>query len=217
MKIVIGFDGAVFNTHKLIQELLDNLKKAGHKSEEFKEIYKKAKTKRSNFDQKEIIDLLIKFDLNNKMEVTTEITSLLENPDDFIYSDFYKFVNNFRKKDLILLSSGTISFCKEKIERFKINNFFDKVYITDNRMKKLELIYRKYSTERLFFIDNRASEIDQAERLLTGIVTIKIERSRGAYSNLKSERTNFVIKNLSQAERIINELTSKDIYALSLK
>ncbi|MCK5476102.1 MAG: hypothetical protein KAI71_06005 [Candidatus Pacebacteria bacterium] len=217
MKIVIGFDGAVFNTHKLIQELLDNLKKAGHKSEEFKEIYKKAKTKRSNFDQKEIIDLLIKFDLNNKMEVTTEITSLLEDSDDFIYSDFYKFVNNFRKKDLILFSSGTISFCKEKIEKLKINNFFNKIYITDNRMKKLELIYRKYSTERLFFIDDRASEIDQAERLLTGIVTIKIERSRGVCSNLKSERTNFVIKNLSQAEKIINELTSKDAYAFSLK
>lgn len=211
MKIVIGFDDTIFNTYKLTQELLNNLKKAGHKSEEFKEIYKKAKEKKSDFNQKEIIDLLIKLSFDDKMEVTAEITSLLKNPEDFIYPDFRKFVNNFSKKDLILLSSGTTALYKKKFENVKINNFFGKVYITDNKMKKLESIYRKYSTERLVFIDDRASEIDQAEKLLTGIITIKIERSRGVYSNSKSEKANFIVKNLSQAEKIINELTNKSI------
>ncbi|MDF1497986.1 MAG: hypothetical protein P1P85_01335 [Patescibacteria group bacterium] len=210
MKIVIGFDDTIFDTYKLTQTLLNNLKKAGYKSAEFKEIYKKAKEKKSDFNQKEIIDLLINLDFDNKMGVTAEIASLLKNSENFIYPDFYKFFNNFNKKDLILLSFGLTSLQKKKIKNSKVNNFFDKIYITDNKMEKLESIYRKYSIERLFFIDDKASEIDQAEKLLTGIVTIKIERLRGVYSIIKSEKTNFVVKNLSQAEKIIKKLTTKE-------
>ncbi len=213
MKIVIGFDDTIFSTYKLTQKLLDNLKKAGYKSSEFKEIYRKAREKKSNFDQKEIIKLLEKLDFENKINVTTEIASLLKDPQDFIYPDFYKFVNNFSKKNLILLSFGTTSLQKKKIENSKVNNYFDKIYITGNKIKKLESIYRKYPTDRLFFIDDKASEIDQAEKLSAGIITMKMERSRGVYSDVKSEKTNFVIKNLSQAEKIIKKLIDKESFS----
>ncbi|MBW6440906.1 HAD hydrolase-like protein [Patescibacteria group bacterium] len=209
MKIVIGFDDTIFNTYKLIKNILDNLKKAGYKSEEFQEIYKKAKQKKVDFNQREVVTLLEKLDFNNKSEVVQEMVLLLKNAEKFIYPDFYRFVDNFKKKDLILLSSGKTSLQKKKIENSKISNYFDKVFVTEDKIKKLELIYKKYSRDRLFFIDDRPSDIDQAERLMLGIVTLKMERARGVYTKQSSSKTNFEIRNFSQAKKIIQELTNK--------
>ncbi|MCK5332289.1 hypothetical protein KAJ41_00300 [Candidatus Parcubacteria bacterium] len=210
MKIVIGFDDTIFNTYKLTKEFIRHLKKSGFRSEEFKRIYIKAKDKKEDFDQKELIGLFDQIDSSDKEKVINEIKLSLESSKKFIYPDFYKFVDNYRRKNLILLSSASTDFQKLKIDNSGVSHFFDKIYFTpDRKIEVLQKIYHKYPTDRVFFVDDKASEIDEVEKKIPGIVTIKIDRARGVYVNQKSKISNFVVKNLKQTNEIIQDLTNK--------
>jgi len=210
MKIIIDFDDTIFNTYKMMQEFIKSFKKAGFSSEEFKEIYRKSKEKKGDFDQKTIISLFGKLRPFDKRQVAKELADILERAEEFVYPDFRKFVDNFPKKELILLSFGSTNYQKIKIENSGVGKYFDKIYVTNkNKVFNLEKIYRKYAGDRIVFIDDKAEEIDKVKEKFPGVIALKMERPRGGHNSIKSEKADYVVNNFAQVRDAINEIMKK--------
>lgn len=208
MKIIIDFDDTIFNTYKLMQELIGSFKKVGFTSEEFKEIYKRSKEKKGDFDQKTIIGLFAELRPFDKHQVAKELAELFERAKDFVYPDFYKFADSFLRKELVLLSFGSTEYQKIKIENSGIKNYFDKVYVTNkDKVFDLEHIYRKNASDVIVFIDDKSEEIDRVKEKFSDVVAIKMERPKGGNVKIKSEKADYVVNNFAQVKKIINKIT----------
>lgn len=211
MKIIIDFDDTIFNTYLFMQELIEHFKRVGFTSKEFKEIYKKSKEKKKDFDQKAVVDLFGELKSFDKQQVIEEIDLLVDRSEEFLYPDFRKFADKFLRSNLILLSFGTTEFQEKKIENSKVKNLFEKVIITPiDKVEKIEYIYKKYPTEVMVFIDDKAEEIDKVKEKFPEVITMKMERPRGGHIKIKSEKTDYVINNFAQAEEIIKKITEKN-------
>ncbi|MFA6096146.1 MAG: HAD family hydrolase [Candidatus Paceibacterota bacterium] len=208
MKIVIDFDDTIFDTYMFVQEIIEHFKRVGFTSDEFREIYRKSKEKMKDFDQKVVVDLFFQLKPFDKEEVVSEIDSLIERSEEFVYPDFKKFANERLRKELILLSFGSTDFQKRKIDNANIGNFFDKVHITDkDKVVYLENIYRGNPEDLIVFIDDKAVEIDKVKEKFPDVVTIKMERPRGGHVKIKSEKTDYVAKNFSDVKKIIKKIS----------
>ena len=218
MKIILDFDDTIFNTHRLAQESVKVFKKLNFTEKEFWDAYQKCKEEKGDFDLNLIVDLVFDFNklnylsaedhLNNKKKIKKEMSILFGRAKDFVYSDFFSFVNNFNKKDLILLSFGTTDFQGMKIKNLGISPYFQEVIITqkDKTEDLKNNILKKNEDEKIFFVDDKADQVDKIKEKLPQIITMKIERSQGGHLNTKSKLTDYVIKDLNEAKNIINNL-----------
>ena len=131
----------------------------------------------------------------------------MEKIDGFVYSDFISFAESFNKKDLILLSCGGISFQKEKIEKSKIIPFFNEIIITPkDKVENFKSISQKYKNEKIFFIDDKASQIDLVKKEFPKVIALKMERPQGRHTDTKSELADYVVNDFYQAREIIKEV-----------
>ena len=145
-----------------------------------------------------------KIKLFSKTEIEKKINSILDNSKNFVYPDFFDFARSFNKKDLILLSFGEINFQGTKIENSGIGSFFSEVIITQkNKTEDLKPICEKYLEEKIFFIDDKAEQIDEIKKIFPQIILMKMERTRGGHINMKSELADYVVKDLNEVKNII--------------
>ena len=218
MKIVLDFDDTIFNTHRLAQESVKIFEKFNFTEKEFWNAYQKCKEIKGDFDLETMISLVFNGNkinnlstadhTTNKKKVKEEMNLLFCEASDFVYPDFFEFVKNFNKKDLILLSFGTTDFQGMKIKNSGVASYFQEVIITQkDKMEDLKNnILIKNKGEKIFFIDDKAEQIDKIKEKLPQIITMKMERSRGRHINVKSKLTDYVVKDLDEAKNIINKL-----------
>ncbi len=207
MKIILDFDDTIFNTGAYVDEKINVFKQAGFTRDNYFVIYEKVLKEKGYFDADLIIDLFFKIKKFDKEKAKSEIESIINNTKVFVYKDFFDFVKSFNKKDLTLVSVGTGENHKRKIENAGIVSFFDKVSIPEKyKSGEIELIVKKYPTEKIFFIDDKASQIDEVKKRLPQIIAIKMERPTGRYVLPKSKFADRIVKNLDEAKKIINEL-----------
>lgn len=216
MKIILDFDDTIFNTHRLAKESVVIFEKFGFTEKEFWDAYQKCKKIKGDFDLDMVVDLVFNSNKSNypntedclidKNKIKKEMNFLFLKASEFIYPDLFDFVKKFNGKDLILLSFGEINFQGMKIENSKITSFFSETIITQkNKVEDLKLICEKYGDEKIFFIDDKAEQIDKIKESLPQIITMKMERPQGSHINTKSELTDYVVKNLDEAKEIILE------------
>lgn len=204
MKIVLDFDDTIFNTYGLLRDFLEVYKKVGFKEEEFYIGYEKVKKRFKDFDLKLIAGMLYDLKQFDKNKVEKEIGHILERTDLHVYPDFIAFAESFEKEDLMLLSYGTTEFQKEKIERSKIIPLLSEITITKNdKAEDFKNIIWKYGNEKVFFIDDRADQIDSVKENFPQVITLKMEKSQGRYIGSKSKLTDYVVKDFYEAKDII--------------
>ena len=207
MKIVLDFDDTIFNTYQLMQESLAVFNGLGFQEEQFWDAYAKCKEKVGDFDPKTIIDLLSEVKSFDKIKAEKEIGLILDNSKDFVYSDFFNFAKSFSKNDLILLSFTTTGTQKIKIDNSKITEFFGSIIITHrDKTEELKPILKKYKEEKIFFIDDKTSQVDNIKNKLPKVITMKIKRPQGVDIMTESRLADYIIKDLKEAKNIINNL-----------
>lgn len=218
MKIILDFDDTIFNTHQMVREFVGVFEKNGFTEEEFYNAWKICLKKLGKFDLDAVIDLVINFNKSDHAnaknsfsvdkKIKEEINSILSNTNKFIYPDFFDFVRGFEKSNLIILSFGEINFQRTKIENSKIASFFDEVIITSkDKVEDLTVICKKYGNDKIFFIDDKAEQVNMVKINLPQVIAIKMERSQGEHVNIKSELADYTVKNLNEAKKIINGLS----------
>ena len=204
MKIILDFDDTIFNTHKLMHNVAAVFERADFTKKDFFEAYQKCKEKVGDFNPEIIIGLLNEIKPFDKTEAEKKINSILDNSKDFVYPDFFSFARSFNKKDLILLSFGEAGFQRTKIKNSRVNPFFSKIIITQkNKTKEIEPIYEEYSEEKIFFIDDKAEQIDEVKKIFPQLVAVKMERVQGGHINTKSKLVNYVVEDLNEIKNII--------------
>lgn len=209
MKIVLDFDDTIFNTSAFIEEKIKIFNKEGFTREDYFSNYKKVIREKGYFDADIIIDLFFKNKNFDKKRIKREIEAVIKNSKIFVFEDFFDFAKSFNKKDLNLISVGIGKNHKRKIENTGTMSFFDKISIPEkDKGDEIGLIIKKYPSEKIFFIDDKAAQIDEAKKRFPQIVAIKMERPTGRHILPKSELADHIVKNLDEAKNIINKLNT---------
>lgn len=204
MKIILDFDDTIFNTGAYIDEKIKIFIQESFTREEYFINYDKVLKEKGYFDADLIIDLFFKTKKFDKEKVKSEIEAIIKNTKVFVYEDFYDFVVSFNKKDLTLVSVGIGESHKRKIQNTGIADFFYKISIPEKyKSEEIELIAKNHLNEKIFFIDDKASQIDEVKKKMPQIVAIKIERTTGRNILSKSELADYTVKNLDEAKKII--------------
>ena len=207
MKIILDFDDTIFNTHRLMREFLEIVKKFDFTEEEFWNAYQKCKKKVGYFDHEIMISLLIKIRPFDKIKVEEKLSLILDDLEDFVYPDFFDFENNFNKKDLILLSFGVTGMQKIKINNSKITEFFGNIIITSrDKTEDIKPIFKKHKEEKVFFIDDKTIQVDNIKNKFPEIITMEMKRPQGINITTSSKIVDYTIRNLDEAKNIINKL-----------
>ena len=203
MKIVLDFDDTIFNDYQLMREFLEVFKKINFIEEEFWNFYQKCKEKVGDFNPKIIINLLNEIKPFDKVKAEKETSLVTENSSNFVYPDFFDFAKNFNKKDLILLSFGTTDFQGMKIKNSGIIPYFQEIIITGkDKTDDLKNILIKNKGEKIFFIDDKAEQIDKVKKRLPQIIAMKMERPQGGHIDTKSKLADHIVKDLNEVKNI---------------
>jgi FMN phosphatase YigB (HAD superfamily) len=205
MKLILDFDDTIFDTGSWMEEIINIFIGEGFTREEYFVNYERSKKEKGDFDIDSMIGFFGEKKGIDKKKIKSKIDALIKNSKKFVYEDFFDFVRGFEKKDLILVSVGLKEIQMGKIENSGIVPFLSRVSIPKKyKSDEIDLVSKKYPSEKIFFIDDKAKQIDEAKRRLPQIVAIKMERPTGRHVALKSELADFTVKNLSEAKEIIN-------------
>lgn len=205
MKIILDFDDTIFNTHRLFNDFLNIFLKAGFLKKEFLDNYQETKKRTGYLNLEMASDLLFhKTKISNQKSVKKETENISSRMKQFVYPDFFIFAKNFNKNNLILLSYGNSKFQNRKIEKSQIIPFFSEIIIAPkDKIETIKVISQKYKKEKLFFIDDKAEQVDSVKEKFPQIITMKMERPHGKHINIKSKLANYIVKDLNEAKNII--------------
>lgn len=208
MKIILDFDDTIFNTGYFNEEIVNIFKKLGFSVGEYNNNYQKSMDLKGDFDADLMIDLFSAKKNFDKKKTKIKINSLIKKSKRFVYKDFFDFAVSFHKKDLILVSVGLKEIQLGKIDNSGISTFVNKISIPEKyKSDEIGLIIKQYPIEKIFFVDDKAKQIDEAKKRFPQIVAIKMERPTGRHILPKSELVDHVVNNLSEVKKIINELS----------
>jgi FMN phosphatase YigB (HAD superfamily) len=204
MKIYLDFDDTILNTGGFVKELVKVFTSAGFTEKDFYSNWEKTKTKVGDFDLDTLFDLFAQsgeFDLKKTREAAD---SVLSNIDIFVHDDFFDFAKEFEKDKLAILSFGTTSGQRKKIENSKIVPYFGEIIVTSkSKEENFRDIVKEHSGKKIFFVDDRAYQIDNVKKATPEVVAIKMERPTGRYIDEKSGLTDHVVKDFYDVANII--------------
>ncbi|MCK5332290.1 hypothetical protein KAJ41_00305 [Candidatus Parcubacteria bacterium] len=206
MKIILDFDDTIFNTFGMLEELAGVFEKVGFSKEEFFQTYQKTTDRVGDFDLETAINIFEENKAFDREKVKKELNLIIEKADNFVYCDFFNFIRNFKKEELLLLSFGTTDFQKYKIEKSGIVPYFNEVIITSrSKADDIENISKKHNGN-IVFIEDKARIIDEVKEKNPDVVTMKIIRRQGRHVEENSRLTNYIIQDLFRLEDVINNL-----------
>lgn len=206
MKIYLDFDDTIFDTESFVQELIRIFRMAGFSEKDFYDNYEKAKEKAGGLDLDGIFNLFIQqgdFDIRKTRRM---MDNIFANADVFVHDDFFDFAREFPKEDLAMLSYGATLSQREKIENSKIVAHFREIIITDRgKEESFPDIVRKYPREEIFFVEDKADQIDRVKVVAPFVTAMKMERPGGRHREARSSSADYVVHDFYEAAKIIRE------------
>ncbi len=204
MQIILDFDDTILDTGSQVEEWVNIFRKRGFTREEYDVNYEKSKEINGDFDADFMIELFAESKKIDKKAIKEEINSVISRSKEFVYDDFFDFVKGFDKKDLLLVTVGSKNIQEAKVINSGVRLYVNKVSIPlKHKSDEISLVAQEYPSEKIFFIDDKAKQIDKVKALLPQVIAMKMERSSGRHILPKSELADYVVKNFSEAKKII--------------
>lgn len=206
-KVIFDFDHTLFSAKKLVEFLKKDFEKIGVPENIFLETYPKAKDSlgyRPKVHFKLLKEKIPKLKLSELEKIYREH---IKKAEDCLYPDVLPFLKKIhRDSKLYLVTTGRISIQKPKIGVCGISNFFDKIIITKstNKVSGLKKIIGKNSVA--VFVEDNPEALRLAKEGFPKLVTVRIKRGEGKYSNLEDSSTNYSVSSLDEVEKIILKL-----------
>lgn len=180
MKIYIDFDGTLFNSTKLYKEFIKTFQKYNIKKENIENYFNKIYIKEKNYDT--IAKKIIK-ENNINQSIYQELNNIYSNK--LIFKDTIPFLKKYSKKyELILLTLGTNTYQKKKINSTNISKYFKEIIITSKDKSKLDIDYQNG-----IFIDNNPFELKKFHNSKAKYL-IRIKRRTDKYSKFNLDLKN---------------------------
>lgn len=206
MRIYLDFDDTILNTGAFKDELKRIFKSVGFTEEDFAKNWEKTKADKGDFDLDYFFDLFALSGGFDARKTWRTVNTLFSNVDVFVHDDFFDFAKEFGKDKLAMLSFGTTLFQREKIENSKIVPYFSEIIVTSRgKEEHFSDIIKEHSGKKIFFVDDRAYQIDKVKEAVPEIVAMKIERPTGRYINDKANLADHVVRDLHEVAKIIKD------------
>lgn len=215
MKIFIDFDDVVFNARDFKEGLIKVFLKNGVSRHEFENSYytfqKRAQEWGEDYNPKKQIEVLRKRNRINRAKLNRDLDKFMENLGQYVFSDTLDFLRQFSKKDRYLITYGHIKFQMKKIFNSGITNYFDKdkiIFTKGDKIDKIMEISQKHkfpAREKVILIDDRPEQLERTEREKKSIITFRMCRPEGRYSDLICMEKDYEVKSLKEAGKIIHE------------
>lgn len=204
MHIFLDLDDTLLNTYGFMWEMRRIFLKAGVKEDDFVRCYQEAKQHPQRFSLDILFDICAKNILFDVAKTRRSVDRIFNNLDAFVFNDVHSFLNCFKRNDLNILTFGNVLWQREKIENMKLVNFFDQIFIVDNKLDFF-VHYMYNLKEPIFFIDDKADNINAVKQNLPKIITLQIQRQENQIPTEKSLLADFHITDLQEALIIINK------------
>ncbi|PIU09132.1 MAG: hypothetical protein COZ85_03005 [Candidatus Moranbacteria bacterium CG_4_8_14_3_um_filter_34_16] len=217
MKVFIDFDDVLFYSKKFIQDEKKIFRKYKISEELFqKHYYQYRKDKKGNliriYNLKKQLRGIKKEKKMDIEPIRKELEVFLKDTGKYIFNDVENFLKKFEKKNLFIISYSKTDFQKNKIKNSGIPKYFKKIIITDEeKFKALKRIIdtEKTKNEEIFFLEDRTDYIAGIKNEIPWVKTILMRRPQGRYKDEVLACCDFRIKNLKEAEKIINKCLRK--------
>ena len=206
MKIYLDFDDTILDTNGFINELIRVFNSVGFSEKDFYDNYEKTKARVGDFDLDTIFSLFSEQGDFDVRKTRRTIDNIFANVDVFVHNDFFDFAKEFGRDRLAMLSFGTTPSQREKVENSKIVPYFGEIIITPkSKEENFRDIARTHSDKKLFFVEDKADQIDRVKGAVPEVVTMKIERPSGRYIDSKSELADHIVKDFNDVADIIKK------------
>ena len=210
MLIFLDFDDVLFNTRKFKDDYFDLFKKRGVAKEVFEKFYydplDKRKTK--SYSPAEHIRRVCQQTRLNYSEFEEEVMRFTQNTNRYVFKDTVKFLENFSKKELYLISFSKTNFQKSKIFNSGVAKYFNQIKIVDElkgeTIKKIIKSKANDTSERLYFIDDRVEHLTDAKIKNPNIITIFLLRKEGRHKDRKNKFCDHQVTSIKEILKIIN-------------
>lgn len=204
MKIYLDFDDTILDTDGFIRELIRVFNTAGFADQDFYDNYEKTKEKVGDFDLDTIFDLFSRQQEFDVRKTRRSVDNLFANVDVFVHDDFFDFAKEFGKDKLAMLSYGTTPSQREKIENSKVVPYFGEIIVTPrSKEENFRDIVREQTGKRLFFVEDKADQIDKVKLATPQVTAMKIERPSGRYAGSVSQHADHIVKDFHDVADII--------------
>jgi len=206
MKIYLDFDDTILDTNGFIQELVRVFNAAGFTEKDFYDNYARTKEKVGDFDIDTLFDFFAHQQQFDMRKTRRSVDNLFSNVDVFVHNDFFDFAKEFGRDKLAILSYGTTPSQREKIENSKIVPYFGEIIVTNkSKEENFRDIVAQHPDKQLFFVEDKADQIDKVKALAPQVVTMKIERPNGRFVHTQSDLTDHVVKDFYDVADIIKK------------
>jgi len=211
MKIFIDFDDVIFNTKQFKEDLKDLFSAQGISPEVFGRYYRDPADNRAvkTFNPWMHAALICGEIGCDAEKIGKAIDIFMGDISRYIFPDVPGFVDRAGKSNVCVVSFGNAEFQNKKIRNSQLEKYIKDVFVTEGA--KCEVIAEVLRDEKIgkdkkiFFIDDRVEQIHEVKEKFPYIVTIFIKRPEGRYQEMEKEGCcNFQIRNLAEAEKIIN-------------
>lgn len=170
--IVLDWDHTLFNTTSFVVDLENELEKLGLPKEKFIEKRNLVKAKYEVFDFDKMAEL---FEEVDSKDVHGAVEAVLgKHAREYIFDDVDKFIkkhqNNF---DIIILTQGDIELQSKKLKHSGFISF-PNIITMKSKAEELTNIVSDYKT--VYFIDDKAKNVDEVKTAFPEVITYFIKR-----------------------------------------
>ena len=209
MLIFLDFDDVLFNTRKFKDDYFDLFKKRGVTKDVFEKFYYDPLDKRNTKSYSPVghIQRVCRQSQLNYSEFEEDVMQFTRNTDRYVFNDTIKFLENFSKKELCLISFSKTNFQKSKIFNSGITKYFNQIEIVDElKGKAIEKIIKLKSSdisERIYFIDDRVEHLTDAKIKNPNIITIFLLRKEGRHRDRRNKFCDYKVTSTREILKII--------------
>lgn len=214
MRLLLDFDGTLFNTELLVEKIRNIFAPYGVTSADLEASYRAVYGVYT--PKKHIEELEKRFGyLLNQKSIYAKLASLFRNGKIFLYDDTLYFLSLMGKEriPMVMVSIGDSAWQKRKLNACGITSFFEKICILHKTNEGKNQIIEKLcssSSGPHIFIDDKPSIIKSATILKRKFPYLTIIHIlRGNHTDEDAGSPDFTISNLKEARRIILRLRKK--------
>lgn len=210
MLIFLDFDDVLFNTRKFKDDYFDLFKKRGVAKDVFEKFYYDPLDKRRTKSYSPIghIQRVCRQAQLNYPEFEKEVMRFTKYTNHYVFKDTVKFLENFSKEELYLVSFSKTNFQKSKIFNSGVAEYFNQIKIVDElkgeTIRKIIKSKANRASERIYFIDDRVEHLTDAKIKNPNIVTIFLLRKEGRHKDRKNKFCDYKVTSVREILKIIN-------------
>jgi FMN phosphatase YigB (HAD superfamily) len=217
MKIFIDFDDVIFNTRKFTKSYKRIFKMHGINEETYEKYYYDYPANVGKDFKKYHPGMHIRAIGKNlpidAIKLENDIINYIKSTKKYVFRDVSKFIKQFNKKNLYLISFPDIKFQEAKIKNSGIKKYFKQSVLTSglksNAICKL-IKKEKINKENIYFIDDRTKHIEDVKKILPKAIAILLNRKEGRHEYRGRGAADYEAKNLREVLKIINSINKQE-------